>query len=582
MRTRFPQQFCCALVIAILFLSAGRLVSPDSNVQSSAWVTQPDDPSPPASPVKLIFIHHSTGEAWLADDHGRLGITLRNNNYFVSDTNYGWGPDAIGDRTDIGHWWSWFVGPSRDVYTHALYREYGQHSSYSRLARDPGGENQIIMFKSCFPNSQIEGNPNDPPTVGENPLRGESEPLTVGNAKGIYNDLLTYFAMRQDKLFIVITAPPLVQNATDAQHAANARAFNDWLVNDWLDNYPYKNVAVFDFYNVLTSNGGNPNANDLGRATGNHHRWWNGAVQHVHPVLNNYSAYGSDPDDSHPTPAGGQKASAEFVLLLNVFYHRWVRHGGTVTPTALAPTNTATPTRPTTPTRTYTPGPSPTTGRFRVYLPIILKGVEWRMPPSPTSTLTLSPSETSTSPPSPSKTFTLSSTSVVIQRGTRGNVADAYIWESEPDYTGNWETLYTGRVGEGRKQTLLHFDLSSLGGGVTVHNATLYIQQMNEAGPRTVNVHRILTEWEEDGVTWNNFAGHYDRSVISSFPAADAGWKQADVTAIVRGWLNGSIPNQGLLLDDPTAGPDEHEEYYASEGEDTALRPKLVISLSGE
>jgi len=35
----------------------------------------------------------------------------------------------------------------------------------------------------------------------------------------------------------------------------------------------------------------------------------------------NYSAYGSG--DSHPTGAGGQKATAEFVKLLNVKYHAW-------------------------------------------------------------------------------------------------------------------------------------------------------------------------------------------------------------------------------------------------------------------
>ncbi|MCA9992945.1 MAG: hypothetical protein KDE29_18280, partial [Anaerolineales bacterium] len=59
---------------------------------------------PPASPVKLIFIHHSTGENWLSDGYGDLGLALAQNNYFVSDTNYGWGPDSIGDRTDIPDW----------------------------------------------------------------------------------------------------------------------------------------------------------------------------------------------------------------------------------------------------------------------------------------------------------------------------------------------------------------------------------------------------------------------------------------------------------------------------------------------
>ena len=29
-----------------------------------------DNPAPPASPVKLVFIHHSTGENWLTDGYG--------------------------------------------------------------------------------------------------------------------------------------------------------------------------------------------------------------------------------------------------------------------------------------------------------------------------------------------------------------------------------------------------------------------------------------------------------------------------------------------------------------------------------
>jgi hypothetical protein len=291
-----------------------------------------DNPKPPSSPVKLIFIHHSTGENWLGDGNGRLGITLRNNKYFVSDTNYGWGPNAsslggpIGDYTDIGHWWTWFRGGQRDAFMNALFAESDQHSSYSRLANDPGGENEIIMFKSCFPNSHISGKRGDPPTTGNNPLRGQgagSQYMTVANVKGIYRDLLGYFSMRQDKLFVLVVTPPLVKKATDAAHAANARAVANWLVKSWLKDYDHANVAVFDFYNVLTSNGGGPRKNDLGRVKGNHHRWWNGAVQRIKTVANNYSAYGSSPTDSHPTPAGGRKASAEFVKLLNVFYHRW-------------------------------------------------------------------------------------------------------------------------------------------------------------------------------------------------------------------------------------------------------------------
>ena len=97
------------------------------------------NPNPPNHPVRLIFIHHSTGENWLSDENGGLGIALRDNNYYVSDTNYGWGPDNIGDRTDIGNWWEWFRGPNSSTYLNALYNEGEQHSSYSRLSSAPSG-----------------------------------------------------------------------------------------------------------------------------------------------------------------------------------------------------------------------------------------------------------------------------------------------------------------------------------------------------------------------------------------------------------------------------------------------------------
>ena len=151
-----------------------------------------------------------------------------------------------------------------------------------------------------------------PPTTGSNSLRGQeagSDPFTLGNAKGIYNDILSYFATRQDKLFVLITAPPQNQDDTDAAHAANARALANWLVNDWLRSYPHNNVFVFDFYNVLTSNVLAMSCKMTPINAGNHHRWWKGAVQHVQSVKNDFSAYGND-GDSHPTEAGNHKATA--------------------------------------------------------------------------------------------------------------------------------------------------------------------------------------------------------------------------------------------------------------------------------
>jgi hypothetical protein len=299
--------------------------------------TATDNPNPPSTTVRLIFIHHSTGENWLADENGGLGLALRSNNYFVSDTNYDWGPDGIGSSTDIGQWWLWFRSPESPTYMSALYSENEQHASYTRLRqRQVSSENEIVMFKSCFPNSALMGDPNDPvPSIQDNPLRGEdsgSEYHTVANAKGIYIDLLEYFRTRPDKLFIVITAPP----QSDPTYSSNARAFNQWLIEDWLQGYPYNNVFVFDFYNVLTTNGGSPNVNDWNGETGNHHRWWDDAIQHKIDGDNddNPNVLEYPTEDDHPSRAGNIKATGEFLSLLNIAYNRWKSPEAPTTTTA--------------------------------------------------------------------------------------------------------------------------------------------------------------------------------------------------------------------------------------------------------
>ncbi len=272
------------------------------------------NPNPPDHMVRLIFIRHSTGENWLRDDYGGLGQALAENNYYVSDTNYGWGPNAIGDRTDIPNWTEWFASADTNTYLEAVYDESGQNSSYTRLPDNPGGENEIILFKSCFPNSALEGGPDNLPSM--------DGWLTVGHAKYVYNEILQYFGAHPEKLFVVVTAPPL----QDQTYAENARAFNQWLMNNWLteNNYSLPNVAVFDFYNVLTG-------------PDNHHRFANGQIEHVFEPGRNTSYYPSSRDDDHPSESGSRKATEEFIPLLNIFYHRWADGQASNFPPATSP-----------------------------------------------------------------------------------------------------------------------------------------------------------------------------------------------------------------------------------------------------
>ena len=288
---------------AVLLLGLAGCGLPQHAAATQTTIDPQASPAPPlsseapAATVKLIFIHHSSGQNWLSSGNGNLGIALNANHYYVTETDYGWDAepdDNLGDRTDTVNWPEWFTGPSSAAYLAALYAEGGQnlggYGNWPRLAVAPAGENQVILFKSCFPNSNLDGSPNDPA------LAEPDGSLSVANAKAVYNKLLTYFITRPDKLFVVITAPPLRGLDTTTGQAANARAFNNWLVdrqNGWLKKYARANVAVFDFYNVLTSNGGSAAINDTGSAAGNHHRWYGGAEQHQQMLDSNFLVYPS-------------------------------------------------------------------------------------------------------------------------------------------------------------------------------------------------------------------------------------------------------------------------------------------------
>jgi hypothetical protein len=135
-----------------------------------------------------------------------------------------------------------------------------------------GRRNQVVLFKSCFPNNAFRGQ-------GTPPGNADGPELTVWNAKAAYNALLAEFRKQPDVLFVCLTAPPLAPGedavplwrrlgqmakqlgrAKDfdrAESARLARQFNNWLsaTDGWLKDYELKNVVVFDYYDVLTDYG---------------------------------------------------------------------------------------------------------------------------------------------------------------------------------------------------------------------------------------------------------------------------------------------------------------------------------------
>ena len=308
---------------------------------------------------KMVFIHHSVGGHWLAHAQGGLVAELNRKGFYVNDITYGWQPSwvndslfkktrnkiysllkynprgayLIGDRTDIGHFYDWFIGPDSQKIMESVYAENNETKTFGDHANtipNPGLhlENDIVMIKPCYPNTLYRGNAGDPATPGANPPRNfeaGTQEHTVANAKRIYNDILQYIKQRPDKFFIMVTAPPRMELPQDG---AVARSFSNWLVHDWLkeNKYQNKNVMVFDLFNVLTS-GPDWTKNDLAQEEGNHHRMWNGEEQHIVQTDKHVLVYPRNGDNNHPSKAGLEKASKEFVDLFVYRYNKWLVGG---------------------------------------------------------------------------------------------------------------------------------------------------------------------------------------------------------------------------------------------------------------
>jgi hypothetical protein len=329
------------VVVVLPLLIVGLILSPAEKALAVPVESPPIpleiDPGPPEETAKLVFVHASVGNMWLGLWYGQLGsiadggdpiyyaeTSLKDNNYFVSDYNAPHEHPGEWPEHDYCAWRDLFGNPD---WMDRMLSYNTSDGSYDRLA-DPGGENDIIMIKPCFTQYPILGSPGDPPSAAGSPCEGNG---TVGDIKRAMLDLLEDLGQRSDKFFVLVTAPPKPEDKMT--YGENARAISNWMVHEWLDGYDVGNVMVFDLFNVLTSNhqgAGDPcqldedEQSDVGLGTGNHHRIWNGEIQHQVAYDQEYSAY----CDGHQKKGGLRKATSEFVPLLNTYYNAWVNGAG--------------------------------------------------------------------------------------------------------------------------------------------------------------------------------------------------------------------------------------------------------------
>lgn len=91
---------------------------------------------------------------------------------------------------------------------------------------------------------------------------------------------------------------------------------------------------------------------------------------------------------------------------------------------------------------------------------------------------------------------------------------------------------------------------------------------------QSVNVHRVIDDWDPVTVTWNSLAGGYSSDVDGSFATVQSGWQTVDITVLVQGWVDETLPNLGVLLDQAAPG---FSPQIISSMETGSLAPFLVI-----
>lgn len=166
---------------------------------------------------------------------------------------------------------------------------------------------------------------------------------------------------------------------------------------------------------------------------------------------------------------------------------------------------------------------------------------------------------------------------VTVRRGVTGNVADTFLAGDYPSYSpGNDGSLWTGHSSGGAQNlTLLRFDLSFLPRSSKVTSAKLNLYVSWNDQNNLVFVHRVLAPWSETTATFANFGAptNFLPTAETAFFAGDAGAKSADITSLAQGWVSGSIPNHGVLLEEP---PAQQHLFWSSESS-LSYRPALAL-----
>jgi hypothetical protein len=189
-----------------------------------------------AEGTDIIFLHHSTGEniwnegvsQWFVQYNSQTGTRYQIvEQEFPKDSPYGW------NNYPYDYWNIWV-----------------NHAGSSPFLNEPTleiltSQYHVIIFKHCFPVSEIEADTGNPDMT--------SEDKRIENYTLQYETLKTKMHEFSDTIFLVWTGAALVQRSTDKASATRARSFFEWVKDEWDERGD--NIYIWDFYELETEGG---------------------------------------------------------------------------------------------------------------------------------------------------------------------------------------------------------------------------------------------------------------------------------------------------------------------------------------
>jgi hypothetical protein len=197
--------------------------------------------------TNLFFLHHSTGDAIVVEGRVRYHINQYNAAHDTAFRLWDHGYNGDGLRDPRGH----FTGtsyniPDDNTDPDGLWRLWTSDRADCVACRDTILQNhRVIAFKSCFPASAIP------------------DAATLKQRKQWYLAMRSFFDTRTDRVFVVMSTPPLHRLSTNPTEAKNARRFANWLKSStYLSGHP--NIVCFDLFDLLAkADDGSATANML-------------------------------------------------------------------------------------------------------------------------------------------------------------------------------------------------------------------------------------------------------------------------------------------------------------------------------